>query len=134
MWYEKIGLEKVKSTYWHIAKQEKWKGSQRSQYSILNLKEAEKQHKKYGFSMLQIETIDGTFNIGRISDCYFRIQQNTLANRDVMSALHDIDENRNLLLLCDKPAVEGFERVCISNRMRAAVPQLMGGNYEKQNT
>ena len=68
-------------------------------YKIINLEQANKHHDSYGFSMLQVETNYNTFNIGRITDRYFRIQQEVINDKDLMVALGEIDEQRDLLLV-----------------------------------
>ena len=132
LWYERMGFEHLHSSFWHVAKNiisEK----EKVDYKMINLEQANHQHASYGFSMLRVKTNHNNYNIGRITDRYFRIQQEDICDRDLIIALNEIDEKRDLLLVSNHPFVEGFESICTSNRMTKSLSTLRGGIYDVQN-
>ena len=130
LWYERLGMEKQHVTYWHIAKQTRLEMNNGLVLtSVCNLKNADEQHTKYGFSMLQISTENGNYEIGRITNNYYRIHQpEALSDEQLKLKLYEMDPYRKLLLLSDNPNVNGFTAVCTSNRMKAKLHQFGGLN------
>ena len=132
LWYERMGFEHVHSSFWHVAKNTK-SAKEKVAYKFTNLEQANNKQDSYGFSMLGVETNHNTYHIGRITDRYFRIQQEDICDRDLMIALNEIDEKRDVLLVSTLPFVEGFESICKSNRMTKSLSTLRGGIYDVQN-
>ena len=134
LWYERLGYELHDFTYWQVGQQQSDERFKKIDFHIANLQEAQEHHGKYGFSMLIIVTNQDQYRIGRINDNYFRISHEGLTDCDLLGALYQIDRDRRLLLLSKQPAVDGFEKVCTSNRMRMSLSHQMGGIYGYQNS
>jgi ribosomal protein S18 acetylase RimI-like enzyme len=132
LWYERMGFVHLHSSFWHVTKHRRSE-KEKAAYKVIDLELANKQHNSYGFSMLRIETNHNAYHIGRITDRYFRIQQENIHDRDLMIALNEIDAKRDLLLVSNHPFVEGFESICTSNRMTKSISTLRGGIYDVQN-
>ncbi|WLR61506.1 GNAT family N-acetyltransferase [Guptibacillus hwajinpoensis] len=129
LWYERIGMEKQHVTYWHIAKQRRLETNNGLVLaSVSNLKDADEQHTKYGFSMLQISTENGNYEIGRITNDYYRIHQSeALSDEQLRLKLNEMNPYRKLLFLSKSSNVNGFKAVCTSNRMKAKLTHQLGG-------
>ena len=129
IWYERIGLEKQHVTYWQISKQKEFGMNKRLVHaSVSNLKEADEQHAKYGFSMLRILTERANYEIGRITNGYYRIHQlEALSDDRLRLTLNEMDPHRQLLFVSETPFVDDFETVCTSNRMKAQLSHQFGG-------
>ncbi len=132
-WYERLGFTHHQSSFWHVTKHKKMNKEKKIAYKVTNLELANKQHESYGFSMLRIETSHNAYNIGRITNRYFRLQQENIYDEDLIIALNNLDEKRDLLLISNHPFVEGFELICASNRMTKSISTLRGGIYDNQN-
>lgn len=134
-WYEKMGYEVHDLTYWHVAQQRAKPTGEKVNYHVMNKEQADEHHQKYGFSMLTIETKEGQYSIGRITDNCFRIGEEGIVDQDLMGALDELDQNRKLLVLSKNPNIEGFEKLSTSHRMRVSLTtHQMGGEYDYQNT
>ncbi|MBN8209772.1 GNAT family N-acetyltransferase [Bacillus sp. NTK071] len=133
-WYEKMGYDVHDVTYWHVAQQRAKPVSEKVTYQVMNREQADEHHQKYGFSMLTIETKQGQYSIGRITDSCFRINEEGKVDLDLIGALYELDQNRKFLLLSKQPNVEGFEYMCSSQRMRKSLTHHMGGIYGYQTT
>lgn len=133
-WYEQMGYEVEGSTYWQVGSQTDMALRENVHYSIKNLEEADNHHKRYGFSMLTIETKKGEHAIGRITNKYFRCNPKALIDIDLLCALQDMDPERHLLVIDKQPVIEGLEKVCTSLRMRVSLSKHIGGQYDYQTT
>ncbi|MDQ0482527.1 GNAT family N-acetyltransferase [Guptibacillus hwajinpoensis] len=133
-WYEKLGYKVHDITYWHVAQQLVKSTSENVTYQVINREQADEHHQKYGFSMLTIQTKQGHYSIGRITNYCFRMDVKGIVDQDLMGALYELDKNRKLLTLNKKPNVEGFKQVCTSLRMKMSLTHQRGGIYGYQNT
>ncbi|TKD70812.1 GNAT family N-acetyltransferase [Pseudalkalibacillus hwajinpoensis] len=133
-WYEKMGYEIHDLTYWYVAQQRAKPAGEEVNYQVINKEQADEHHQKYGFSMLTIETRQGQYSTGRITDNCFRIGEEGIVDQDLMGALYELDQNRKLLVLSKHPNIEGFEKLSTSHRMRVSLTHQMGGEYDYQNT
>ncbi|MCA0987034.1 GNAT family N-acetyltransferase [Guptibacillus algicola] len=126
-WYEKMGFEQIDLTHWYTSPQNLIERREGGNFHITNFDQAKEHHGKYGFSVINIATSIGEYGIGRINSSHFRISDKCLLDTDLLVALKEIDEDRNLLLLSKQSSVDGFKKVSTSHRMRKGILHQVGG-------
>ncbi|MFZ7942310.1 MULTISPECIES: GNAT family N-acetyltransferase [Bacillaceae] len=121
-WYKKIGFVKIGSSNWYVREQTAvtdWKGPSGGCW-IENYPNAESEQTAYGFSQLMCSTRNGTYQIGRITDQYYRITNpSALYDTDLLQYLNGLDPGRRLLIVTNKEVPQPHVLLCESNRMTA---------------
>ncbi len=121
-WYEKIGFINKQSTYWYVGEQTaRTDSNSPTGCYVENYPNAEAEHKAYGFSMLTCSTRNGSYQIGRIKNQYYRITNpKFLHDYELLHYLYELDPCRRLIVLTNEEDLPNhYTLVCKSNRMSA---------------
>lgn len=109
-WYERLGFKEQYVSIWKQFPLDD--GQITADYLISGIPQADRLHKTYGCSMLTVKTKDGSFDVGRCGDKYFRTSDPNLITNPILRA---IDPKRELVVTSDKVLPGGRE---ISRRLR----------------
>lgn len=120
-WYKRLGFVRKHTTYWYTGEQPSFANDNNAiRCYIENYPSAEAEHKTYNFSMLTCSTKEGVYQIGRLNDQFYRLQNmNALNDDDLLHCLYQSDPNRKLLLLTSEEffSQSKFTLACKSFRM-----------------
>jgi hypothetical protein len=122
-WYRRLGFEPQDGSYWHVAQ---LSAASTATGSIAGLAEADAMHREFGFSQILIETARQRYEIGRLGQEYFRLEERAWRDPGVHTALRHLDANRLILLLASQP-IEPLAVVHHIVRLRTASVSLCLG-------
>jgi ribosomal protein S18 acetylase RimI-like enzyme len=126
-WYRRLGFEPQDGSYWHVAQ---LSAASTATGSIAGLAEADAMHREFGFSQILIETARQRYEIGRLGQEYFRLEERAWRDPGVHTALRHLDANRLILLLASQP-IEPLAVVHHIVRLRTASVSLCLGLIHK---
>lgn len=98
-WYERLGFQTLSVTRWENVP---WPGAASAcgQWSLTGLPQADCVHARYGFSMFDLTTSSGVYQVGRLGPELFRLSdERALKDSDAWAALRAVGPERAVLLL-----------------------------------
>lgn len=98
-WYRRLGFEPVSATRWEAGMWSADSGADGT-WSCSGLPQADCVHARYGFSMFELTTPRGQFQVGRLGSALFRVaDEQLLKDPDAAVALRTLGKGRKVLLL-----------------------------------
>ncbi|MFB5662691.1 GNAT family N-acetyltransferase [Alteribacillus sp. HJP-4] len=108
-WYEKKGFKKILSTYWYYIYNPF--DSKRGKYDIeiLDFPQSEIIQKEFGFSKMQVLYKNNDFEIGRIHNELYKVNENVLDYPELLKNLKKLQPHRKLLVVSyDKNLMKNY--------------------------
>jgi len=98
-WYERLGFVPVSATRWEAGT---WSPDSKASgpWFCSDLPQADCAHARYGFSMFELATPRGQYQVGRLGSALFRVSdEQLLSDPDAAAALRTLGRHRQVLLL-----------------------------------
>lgn len=127
MWYMRLGgRETLRKNWFEIPSPAR---VHETAISIAGLEDADRQHDRYGFSMLNVVTPGGAFRVGRLGNHAYRLtDRRTIEDQGLLSALAAHDSKRTFyanLPADDDSALFWGEPIATSIRMHAGLSKFL---------
>jgi hypothetical protein len=121
-WYQRLGFSSGPLGHWMLQTP---RLETVEPAAVEGWEEAQREHKCFGFSQLELRSAGERHVIGRLGDALFRITTDEVWNDPaVHAALDHLDAGRRVLLILDAP-VQGAEPVRCTERLRAPVTAVL---------
>ncbi len=99
-WYRRLGFAPCGETCWHLGEIQRQPARAGA---ILGLADAGAMHRRYGFSLLRIQTGQKVCEVGRLGRNYFRLDEHAWGDPGIHAALRQLDPKRRVLLVTSTP-------------------------------
>lgn len=125
-WYERIGFRQVSGSIWSECSLVNHPGI-KPEYTIPDLNQANLVQQRYGISLFHIQTLQGSYPIGRIGSHLYRVIGHELLNDPVaVNVLIHLDGTRKLLCIHSDPLPIKARRIQINIRMEGPIETVRG--------